>query len=81
MLGVVFKLNLEFCSFPFAPAFPQATNFIDLGNGINMKVDCPYETLLISQESRLGSAGLREGKITEGRALWRAVCVHMVDKY
>lgn len=39
-----------------------------------MKVDCPYERLLISQESRLGAAGLREGEITEGRVLWRAVC-------
>lgn len=67
--------------FSFAPVFPKATNFIDLGNGINMKLDCPYEILLISQETRLGAPGLRKGKITEGRVLRRAVCVHIVDKY
>lgn len=76
-----FKLNHALCSSSFAPVFPKATNFIDLGNGISVKVDCPYETLLIPQESRLGTPGLKKGKITEGRALWRAVCVHVVDKY
>lgn len=56
-------------------------NFVDLGNRINMKLDCPYEILLISQEARLCKSGLRKGEITEGRILQRAVCVHIMDKY
>lgn len=54
---------------------------MDLGAGINVKVDCPYEILLIPRESSLAAPGLRKGKITEGRALRRAVCVHTVGKY
>lgn len=54
---------------------------MDLGNRINMKLDCPYEILLISHATRLCTSGLRKGKITESRILWRAVCVHIMDKY
>lgn len=79
LLEVVFKLNraLFFSSL----SFPKAMNFVDLGNRINMKLDCPYEILLISQEARLCKSGLRKGEITEGRILQRAVCVHIMDKY
>lgn len=69
------------CFFFFTLVFPKATNFMDLGNRINMKLDCPYEILLISHAARLCTSGLRKGKITEGRILWRAVCVHIMDKY
>jgi len=61
--------------------FPKATRFMDVGNRIDMKLDCPYEILLISQEGRLCKSGLRKGKITEGRILQRAVCVHTMGKY
>lgn len=85
LLEVVFKLNhaLGFLLgfFFFTLVFPKATKFMDLGNRVNMKLDCPYEMLLISQEARLCTSGLRKGKITDGRVLQRAVCVHIMDKY
>lgn len=80
---MVFKLNHAFLFgfFSFTPVFPNATNVVDLGNGINIKLDCPYEICLIPQEARLCTPGLRKARITEGRILWRPVCVHIMDKY
>lgn len=83
LLGVVFKLNHAFLFgfFSFTPVFPNATNVVDLGNGINIKLGCPSEICLIPQEARLCTPGLRKARITEGRILWRPVCVHIMDKY